>query len=63
MEKHHEDVYRCSRVGYADCRADVRSVRKCRARIPGEFLVRQQRLLRAVKLDQQRASFLIGLTT
>jgi hypothetical protein len=45
--KYHEEAYCCSRVGHADCRADVRSVRKCGTRVTGEFLVRRQWLLRA----------------
>jgi hypothetical protein len=47
METYHEGTYRCSRVGHADCRADVRSVCKCGARVAVELLVRRQRLLRA----------------
>jgi len=50
MEKHHESAYRCSRVGYADCQPDLRSVVSRRAagadqRVPGEPQLRGQRLL------------------
>src|SRR5262249_3199825 len=48
MEKYHEEAYCYSRVGHADCRTDVRSVRKCCAHVPCELLVRQQWLLMMV---------------
>src|SRR5262249_45779184 len=32
MEKYHEEAYRCSRDDHADCRADLRSVRRRGAR-------------------------------
>src|SRR5262245_37384851 len=48
MEKNHEKAYCCSRAGHADCRADVRSVRKCGAHVTCELLVRRQWLLTRV---------------
>ena len=45
METYHEGTSRCSRVGHADCRPDVRSVRERGPCVPGELLIRVQRLL------------------
>ncbi len=40
METYHEGAYRCTRVGYADCRPDVRSARERGPGVPVELLVR-----------------------
>jgi hypothetical protein len=47
----HEDVYRCSRLGRADCHPDVCAC-ECGAGVPGELVIRLERLL-IDKLDQQ----------
>jgi hypothetical protein len=45
METCHEDAYRCSRLGHADCGADVHSARERGPDVPGELVIRLQRLL------------------
>jgi hypothetical protein len=50
METYHESAYRCSRTGHTDCSADIRSPRERRADVPGEFIIRIQRLLTSVAL-------------
>ena len=55
METYHEGTYRCYRVGHADCCPDVRSVRERSPDVPGELLIRIQRLL-----TDDKARSLIG---
>jgi hypothetical protein len=43
-EMYHEDVYRCSRLGRADCHPDIRAC-ECGAGVPGELVIRLERLL------------------
>ena len=40
METYHEGTYRCSCVGHAYCRPDVRSPRECGPSVPGQLIVR-----------------------
>ena len=40
LEKYHEEAYRHSHDRHADCRADLRPVRKCGTRVAVELLVR-----------------------
>jgi hypothetical protein len=40
METYHESPYRCSRVGHADCRPDVRSPRERGPSVPGQLIIR-----------------------
>ena len=51
METYHEGAYRCSRVGHADCCPDAPSERG--PNVPGEFLIRVERLLTDDKPDQR----------
>jgi len=51
METYHEGSYRCSRVGHADCCPDAPSERG--PNVPGEFLIRVERLLTDDKPDQR----------
>jgi hypothetical protein len=53
METYHEGTYRCSRIGHADCCPDARSARERGPDVPGELLIRVQRLLTDDKPDQQ----------
>src|SRR5262249_39095398 len=45
MEMYHEGTYRSSRVGHADCGPDIRSPREHGSAVPGELLIRLERLL------------------
>src|SRR5262249_57017998 len=45
MEMYHEGTYRSSRVGHADCGPDIRSPRERGSDVPGELLIRLERLL------------------
>src|SRR5262249_27166737 len=40
METYHEGTYRCSCVGHADCRPDVRSARERGPSVPGQLIIR-----------------------
>ena len=40
METYHEGTYRCSCVGHADCRPDVRSPRERGPSVPGQLIIR-----------------------
>ena len=40
METYHEGTSRSSRVGHADCGADIRSTRERGSDVPGELLIR-----------------------
>jgi len=51
METYHEGAYRFSRVGHADCCPDAPSERG--PNVPGEFLIRVERLLTDDKPDQR----------
>src|SRR5262245_6012103 len=51
----HEDLYRCSRLGDADCHPDVRAC-ECGAGVPGELLIRLERLL----IDKLRSALRSG---
>jgi hypothetical protein len=51
METYHEGSYRCSRVGHADCCPDAPSERG--PNVPGEFLIRVERLLTDDKPDER----------
>src|SRR6266480_2480015 len=51
METYHEGSYRCSRVGHADCCPDA--PRERGPNVPGEFLIRVERLLIDDKPDQR----------
>jgi hypothetical protein len=41
----HEDPYRCSRLGRADCHPDVHPACERSPGVPGELLIRLERLL------------------
>src|SRR5262249_47089089 len=45
METYHENTYRSSCVGHADCGPDIRSPRERGSDVPGELLIRLERLL------------------
>ena len=51
METYHEGSYRCSRVSHADCCPDA--PRERGPNVPGEFLIRVERLLIDDKPDQR----------
>jgi len=40
METYHENTYRSSGVGHADCGPDIRSPRERGSDVPGELLIR-----------------------
>src|SRR5262249_34575459 len=56
MEMSHEDIYRCSRVDFADRRRVAHTDRERSPCVPVEFRIRQQRLLTASRARERFCS-------